>query len=76
MVGHVLDGLRDAALGARRRQHQREIGRPVQRMRAVALRRRHVLAGEGRVRFGGAVVVLDAVGQKHRAAVLLLRVLG
>ena len=76
MIGHVLDGLRDAALGARLRQDQREIGRPVQRMRAVALRRRHVLAGEGRVRFGRAVVVLDAVGQEHRAAVLLLRVLG
>ena len=37
MIGQILDGLGDAGPGARLRQDQREIGRPVQWMRAFAV---------------------------------------
>ncbi len=77
MIGQILDGLADAVFGARLRQHQREIRRPVERVRA----RRCCLAGsdfarECRLRFGHAVIVFEPVGQQQRAAILLLGILG
>ena len=78
MVGQILDGLPDAVLGARLRQDQREIGRPVERMRALrALACRNiVLARKSRLRLGHPVIVLEPVGQQQRAAALLLGILG
>ena len=76
MVGQVLDGLADAVFGARLRQSEREIGRAVERMRLLARGGRIVLAGKGRPRLAHSVIVLQTVGQKQRAAVLLLGIFG
>ncbi len=76
MVGEVLDGLPDAAFGARLRQHQRELGRTEQRTSGIAFRRRLVLARKGRARLGDPIIVLEPVGQQERAARLLLGILG
>ena len=77
MIGQILDGLADAVPGARLRQHQREIRRPVQRTRRGGLPPpASSLAREGRLRFGHAVIVFELVGQQQRAAVLLLGILG
>ena len=62
MVGQILDGLADAFLGARLRQDQREIGRPVERMRPGAVCRGRVFAGKRGLRLGHPVIVLEAVG--------------
>ena len=76
MVGEILDGLPGSAFGARLRQHQRELGRTEQRTSGIAFRPRIVLACEGGARLGDPIIVFKPVGQKQRAARLLLGILG
>ena len=76
MLGQILDGLADAVLGARLRQHQREVGRAVERTRRLGGRLRRGLLLEHRLRVDHAVVVLDLVGKLQRAAGLAFRLLG
>ena len=67
----------EAGPGARLRQDQREIGRPVEWMRAFAVGVGVViLAGKRRLRLGYPIIVFEPVGQQQRAAALLLGVLG
>ena len=77
MIGQILDGLGDAGPGARLRQDQREIRRPVQWMRVFAVGVGIIaLAGKRRLRLGHPVIVFEPVGQQQRAAALLLGILG
>ena len=67
MVGEILDGLADAVPGSRLRQHQRKLRRAVERMRRRRRRRagrgRLILAREGGLGLGDAVIVLEPIGQ-------------
>ncbi len=80
MFGEIAQGLGDAASGARLRQHQRHVGRAVERTRGLGSRigigglRR--LQREIGARFGDAVIVLDLVIQHQRTAQLRLGILG
>jgi hypothetical protein len=76
MIGQILDGLADTFPGARLRQDQREIRRPIERMRTGVFCCRGVLAGKYRLRLGHPIIVLEAIGQEQRAARLLLGILG
>src|SRR5262245_23868343 len=76
MLGQILGRLPDAVLGAGLRQHQRVIGRAVERARRVAVGAFAVLQPELRLRADDAVVVFQLVGELQRAARLPLRVLG
>src|SRR5207247_1220200 len=75
MVGQILGGLPDAALGARLRQYQREVGRLVERTRRLAVGAFARLEREGRLRADNAVVVLELVIELQRAARLRLWIL-
>ena len=63
MFAQVLGGLADAVPGARLRQHQREIGRLVERARGIAVGAAVLRGLKGRLRADDAVVVFELVGQ-------------
>src|SRR5215831_17664033 len=71
-----LGALSDPVLGARLRQHQREVGRVVERSRRVAVGSLAVEQLEHRLRADDAVIVLELVGELQRSARLAFRLLG
>src|ERR1700760_3250203 len=71
MLAEILGGLADAVAGVGLRQGEREVGRAVERARRLRL----VLEAEGRLGVGDAVVVLELVRERERAARLQFRLL-
>ena len=76
MFGQILGGLPDPIARTRLRQHQREVGRVVERPRGCAIGVRVIERIERRLGADHAVVVLDLVGQLQGTARLALRILG
>src|SRR5262245_31111459 len=76
MLGQIFGALSDAVFGARLRQHQREVGRVVERSRRMAVGSVAVEKLEHRLRANDAVVVLELVGELQRPAHLTFRLLG
>src|SRR5262245_46001642 len=63
MLGQILGALSDPVLGARLRQHQREVGRVVERSRRLAVGALAVEQLEHGLRADDAVIVLELVGE-------------
>ena len=75
MIGQVLGGLACTVSRAQLRQHQREIGRAVERTRHGPVRTGFFLQRKIRLRRDDTVVVLDLVGELQRSARLRLGIL-
>src|SRR6266446_6715277 len=76
MLGQIFGALSDPAFGARLRQHQREVGRVVERPRRMAVGSLAAGQLEQCLRADDAVVVLELVGKLQRPARLAFGFLG
>src|SRR2546426_1039596 len=76
MLGQIFGALSDPTFGARLRQHQREVGRVVERPRRMAVGSLAAEQLEQCLRADDAVVVLELVGKLQRPARLAFGFLG
>src|SRR5262249_41507957 len=76
MLRQILGGLSDPVLCAGLGEHEREVGRAIERTRGVAVGALVAEQLEHRLRADNAVVILKLVGELQRAARLALRLFG